>query len=98
MTKHLLLLAAFAAPIGGTGQAWGADGVVAEQANRPIPCTCRFKGRDIAVGETMCLDLPGGAVLARCDKVLNNTAWKTLQQGCPTASRTIAPSRSRAAG
>ncbi|MBO6552538.1 MAG: hypothetical protein JJ926_01540 [Roseitalea sp.] len=48
-----------------------------------IPCTCRFKGQDVPVGQTMCLDLPSGEVLATCDRVLNNTAWKTVQQGCP---------------
>ena len=82
MPKHLLALAlaviaaTLAAPTAARAQA------AAEEATRAIPCTCRFKGRDIPVGQTMCLDLPGGRVLAQCGRVLNNTAWKTLQKGC----------------
>lgn len=58
--------------------------VLAQKLAGPdIPCTCRFKGQDVPLGQTMCLDLPSGQVLATCDRVLNNTAWKTLQQGCP---------------
>lgn len=48
-------------------------------------CTCRGNGKDIAEGQIVCLNLPSGAVLARCDRVLNNTAWKTIQKGCPTS-------------
>ncbi len=49
-------------------------------------CTCRGNGKDIAEGQIVCLNLPSGAVLARCDRVLNNTAWKTIQKGCPLSS------------
>lgn len=49
-------------------------------------CTCRLDGKDIAEGQTACLSLPTGQVLARCEMVLNNTAWKTIQKGCPSAS------------
>ena len=84
--KHLLALAAlagaFAAPLPAWSQSAPAPAI--EQTQRSIPCTCRFKGQDIPVGQTMCLDLPNGPVLAQCGRVLNNTAWKTLQQGCPT--------------
>lgn len=48
-------------------------------------CTCRYKGKDIAEGGTICAQLPSGPVLMQCGRVLNNTAWKTLQKGCPYA-------------
>lgn len=46
-------------------------------------CTCRYKGIDIPEGQTICMELPSGNVLATCGRVLNNTSWKTLQQECP---------------
>jgi len=81
--KHLLVLTALCAPIVAPLPATAQSGTNVESAARAIPCTCRFKGEDIPVGQTMCLDLPNGPVLAQCGRVLNNTAWKTLQQGCP---------------
>ncbi len=48
-----------------------------------INCTCRYKGQDIPEGQTICMQLPTGNVLATCGRVLNNTAWKTIQQDCP---------------
>lgn len=50
------------------------------------PCTCRFKGQDMQIGQIICANLPNGDVLMMCDRVLNNTSWKTLQQGCPVTS------------
>ena len=47
-----------------------------------IECTCRYKGQDFTEGTTLCVSLPTGDVLMQCGKVLNNTAWKTLQNGC----------------
>jgi len=82
--KHLLVPTVLIAPMLAPLPALAEPGFKAENAARAIPCTCRFKGADIPVGQTMCLDLPNGPVLAQCDRVLNNTAWKTLQQGCPT--------------
>lgn len=82
--KRLLVLAGLTATMLAPLPALAQPMAEAEDATRAIPCTCRFKGADIPVGQTMCLDLPNGPVLAQCDRVLNNTAWKTLQQGCPT--------------
>ena len=48
-----------------------------------IDCTCRYKGQDIPEGQTICMQLPTGNVLATCGRVLNNTAWKTIQKECP---------------
>lgn len=48
-----------------------------------IPCTCRYKGEDKQIGDLVCAELPNGDVMMVCDRVLNNTVWKTVQQGCP---------------
>lgn len=49
-------------------------------------CTCRHKDGDIPEGQTACIATPKGMMLARCQKVLNNTSWKVLDSPCPTAS------------
>jgi hypothetical protein len=41
---------------------------------------------DVPEGQTVCLKTAAGAKLARCERVLNNTSWKILDQDCPTAS------------
>lgn len=70
------------ASLAGSYPALAQDGLQSTSQAKAIPCTCRFQGTDIPVGQTMCLDLPSGDVLAVCDRVLNNTAWKPVQQGC----------------
>ncbi len=49
----------------------------------PSDCTCRAKGRDFHVGETVCLRTAEGPRLAACDMELNNTSWRFSGQGCP---------------
>lgn len=49
-------------------------------------CTCRFKGGEVVEGEIACIPTPNGMTLALCDRVLNNTSWKMLNQPCPQAS------------
>lgn len=56
------------------------------QAGAAPDCTCRFQGRDISEGQTVCARISGQDVLMRCEKVLNNTAWTRLQDGCPQAN------------
>lgn len=48
-------------------------------------CTCRYEGGDVVEGQTACIKTAKGMQLARCDRVLNNTSWKFLDQPCPTA-------------
>lgn len=48
-------------------------------------CTCRHKGGDVIEGQTACIRTSKGMMLAVCDRVLNNTSWKMLDQPCPTA-------------
>ena len=49
-------------------------------------CTCRFRGGETVEGQTACISTSSGSTLARCEKFLNNTSWKMLNQPCPTAS------------
>jgi len=48
-------------------------------------CTCRYEGNDVAEGNTICMATPKGRQLARCDRILNNTSWKFLGEGCPVS-------------
>lgn len=60
--------------------------LLAVQATAPAlaapGCTCRFEGRDMNEGAVVCIDLASGTYLARCERVLNNTAWRKLRDGC----------------
>ncbi len=59
------------------------------QEGRKSVCECIANGQRIAEGETFCIRMRSGAVfLARCERVLNNTSWKRLQDGCPSAGLT----------
>lgn len=58
-------------------------------------CFCVANGKRIAEGDTACIR-PGSAppFLARCERVLNNTSWTKLRDGCPEAhGRTPAAER-----
>jgi hypothetical protein len=48
-------------------------------------CTCSYQGGDVIEGQTACIRTAKGPTLARCEKVLNNTSWKLLDQPCPAA-------------
>jgi hypothetical protein len=48
----------------------------------PIPCLCRHQGRDYKLGDKVCLQMPNGVMLARCDLVLNNTSWMPTNEQC----------------
>ena len=54
-------------------------------------CQCRANGKLFEQGQVACLKLPAGAELARCGKELNNSSWKKMQDGCPSAA--AAPAR-----
>jgi len=70
--------------IAGFSSAAGAQDVQAAGPN--INCTCRYRGKSIKLGETVCMQTPGGSRLARCEMALNNTSWKILGGSCPLAS------------
>ncbi|GKX34011.1 MAG: hypothetical protein MnENMB40S_16290 [Rhizobiaceae bacterium MnEN-MB40S] len=55
-----------------------------------IECTCVANGERIEIGQVVCLRPGSGKpFMARCERVLNNTSWKRLQDGCPTANLDI---------
>jgi hypothetical protein len=45
-------------------------------------CTCRAQGRDFTLGQSVCLATPGGARIATCAMVLNNTSWQFTETPC----------------
>ena len=51
-----------------------------------INCSCVANGQRVELGELFCIRTASGKqFLARCERVLNNTSWKRLQEGCPSA-------------
>ncbi|WP_136657157.1 hypothetical protein [Nitratireductor sp. XY-223] len=51
-----------------------------------INCSCVANGQRVQLGELFCIRTASGKqFLARCERVLNNTSWKRLQDGCPSA-------------
>ncbi|MEO0543982.1 MAG: hypothetical protein AAFY99_09215 [Pseudomonadota bacterium] len=45
-------------------------------------CTCRYQGADFIEGQTICAKISGKEVTMQCGRVLNNTSWKRLKEGC----------------
>ena len=48
-------------------------------------CTCRYEDAEVEEGKTACIRTNNGMRMARCERVLNNTSWKFLEQPCPYA-------------
>lgn len=49
-------------------------------------CACVGNGKRIKEGGVICLQIGSSQrYLARCERVLNNTSWKKISDGCPTA-------------
>ena len=67
-----VLILAVPALAGGAGQA-------------AAHCQCVGNGTKYEQGELACLRLPDGPILARCDKVYNNSSWTKVGDGCPQA-------------
>lgn len=44
---------------------------------------CSANGTRYELGAVVCVNTASGSWLGRCDKVLNNTSWKKLADGCP---------------
>jgi hypothetical protein len=49
-------------------------------------CQCLYQGKRFEQGQLVCIKVDGTARLARCDMLLNNSSWKFLSNGCPTAA------------
>lgn len=54
-------------------------------------CTCRARGRDFPLGQSVCLATPRGARIATCAMVLNNTSWQLTETPCVVAR--LSPAR-----
>jgi hypothetical protein len=63
----------------------------------PPPSTqaiqCRANGQLFPPGSFACLTISGNQRLARCDEVLNNSSWTTVQAGCPGGPLPEAPAK-----
>ncbi len=50
-------------------------------------CECVGNGQKVKEGGVVCLQIGSSTrYLARCERNLNNTSWKKIADGCPTAS------------
>jgi len=45
-------------------------------------CSCRYKGKDVLLGKSICMKTPGGFVQAQCSRYLNNTSWTITRKPC----------------
>jgi len=64
----------------------GAAPVSTALAGDAVNCTCVANGQRVELGRLFCIRTASGKqFLARCERVLNNTSWKRVQDGCPTA-------------
>lgn len=49
-------------------------------------CECIGNGKRVKEGTVLCLQIGSSSrYLARCERNLNNTSWKKMSDGCPTA-------------
>lgn len=46
-------------------------------------CMCAANGTRYEMGAVVCIRSPAGSWLGRCSKVLNNSSWTKLGDGCP---------------
>lgn len=54
-------------------------------AKPQTPCECRHRTGKAMLGEKICLTQNGKMVTMQCTKVLNNTAWRKVGEGCDVA-------------
>ena len=59
--------------------------VAAATGQAAAHCQCIGNGTRYEQGELACLRLPDRPILARCDKVYNNSSWTKVGDGCPQA-------------
>ena len=57
-------------------------GVIDGWTGKPIPCRCRFEGKQLELGTIVCMNTHLGTVLTRCDIVGNNTSWMPSREPC----------------
>ena len=53
-------------------------------------CECLGNGKRVKEGSVICLQIGSSQrYMARCERNLNNTSWKKLSDGCPTAQMSL---------
>ncbi|WP_210211846.1 hypothetical protein [Aquibium carbonis] len=57
-------------------------GAVAAHSPARADCLCAANGLRYEQGEISCIRLSSGSYLARCEKVLNNSSWTKVSDGC----------------
>ena len=50
-------------------------------------CICLNRGVEVVEGNTACIKTSNGGRMALCEKNLNVTNWKFLEEECPVALR-----------
>jgi len=60
------------------------DGWTGPKPAKP-PCECRHKGGKVMLGEKRCMKRGDQLVTMQCSLVLNNTAWKRVEDSCDLA-------------
>lgn len=55
-------------------------------------CMCAANGTRYEQGAVACLTVSGRSWLARCGKVLNNSSWEKIGDGCPQSRAAEPPS------
>lgn len=58
----------------------------AAAAQSDIPCWCRDTAGQHPLGTILCMRVGDKERLVRCERVQNNTSWRTLSEGCPSAA------------
>lgn len=60
-------------------------------------CTCRAHGRNVEIGQTVCLATSRGFRLATCGVVLNNTSWTISNVPCVSSRIDLRDAKERIA-
>jgi len=47
-------------------------------------CSCLYRGENIPIGQTICMQFEGRHVRATCDTVVNNPSWSISSEKCPS--------------
>lgn len=88
MRRLSIPASALALALGAAGSAFaGGDGT----------CQCKANGNSYDLNSVVCIRSGSLSFLARCEMVLNNTAWKKISDSCPYTSDERAPEHAAAA-
>lgn len=63
----------------------------AAAADGGIPCLCRYEGAYYAQGDCVCMRSSSGERLACCARVLNNSSWNFVTDGCDVSQNETLP-------